>query len=100
MLIYIIFMAVLAAFLYRESKKVAEGRSNLLKDFCKDPLSTKAALSMLRIVFLASAASAAVMLICFIITQITGTMPKPVAALSILLYSIGFISAMFKMKNF
>lgn len=100
MLIYIIFMAALAAFLYKESKKVVEGRSTLLKDFCTDPVSTKAALSMLRIVFLASAASAVVMLLCFVITQVTGTMPKPLAALSILLYSIGFISAMFKMKNF
>ena len=99
MLIYIVFMAALAAFFYKESKKLLEGRSNLLKEFCKDPLSTKTALSMLRIICLSAAASAFLMLIAFIISKITGAMPTPVAALSILCYTIGFIIAMLKLKN-
>ena len=99
MLIYILFMTALSAFLYQESRKVLEGKSNLLREFCKDPVSTKTALSMLRIVFLASAASAALMLVCFLLTKAGGAMPKPVAALSILCYTIGFISAMLKLNR-
>ncbi len=99
MLIYILFMSALSAFLYRESKKLLAGESRLLKEFCKDPLSTKTALSTLRIVFLSSAASATIMLLCFLLTKISGTMPKPIAALSILCYTIGFIAAMLKLNK-
>ena len=99
MLIYTVFMAAIAAFFYRESKKLLAGRSNLLQEFCKDPLSTKTVLSMLRIICLSAAASAVLMLLCFLISKFTGTMPTLVAALSILCYTIGFIIAMLKLKK-
>lgn len=99
MLIYTIFMAALSVFLYRESKKLLRGESKLLQEFCKNPISQKTVLSMLRIILLSSAASAALMLLCLILTRISGEMPKPLAMLSILCYSVGFISAMFKLKN-
>lgn len=99
MLLYTILMTVIAVSLYRESKKLAEGRSALLQDFCKDPLTTKTILSLLRKVCLTAAASAVVMLLCLILTQMTETICKPLAVLSILLYTIGFIGAMFKLKN-
>ena len=35
----------------------------------------------------------------FVVDKTTGVMPKPLAALSILSYTIGFIHAMFKAKN-
>lgn len=100
MLIYIILMLGIAIFFYKESKKLLDGQSNLLKEFCKDAVSTKKALSLLRKIFLTSAASAVLMAVCFIMTKMTGTMPKPVAALSILCYAAGFIGAMFQLKNF
>ncbi len=100
MLIYIVLMLGIAMFFYKESKKLLEGQSNLLKEFCKDLVSTKKALSLLRKIFLTSAASAVLMAVCFMITKVTGTMPKPVAALSILCYAAGFIGAMFQLKNF
>ena len=100
MLIYIVLMLGIAIFFYKESKKLLKGQSNLLKEFCKDPVSTKKALSLLRKVFLTSAASAVLMTVCFLMTKVTGTMPKPVAALSILCYAAGFIGAMFQLKNF
>lgn len=100
MLIYIILMLGIAMFFYKESKKLLEGQSNLLNEFCKDLVSTKKALSLLRKVFLTSAASAVLMAVCFMMTKVTGTMPKPVAALSILCYAAGFIGAMFQLKNF
>ncbi len=100
MLIYIGLMLGIAIFFYKESKKLLEGQSNLLKEFCKDPVSTKKALSLLRKVFLTSVVSAVLMAVCFVITKATGTMPKPVAALSIICYGAGFIAAMFQLKNF
>ena len=100
MLIYIVLMLGIAMFFYKESKKLLEGQSNLLNEFCKDLVSTKKALSLLRKIFLTSAASAVLMAVCFMITKVTGTMPKPVAALSILCYAAGFIGAMFQLKNF
>ena len=100
MLIYIILMLGIAMFFYKESKKLLEGQSNLLNEFCKDLVSTKKALSLLRKIFLTSAASAVLMAVCFMITKVTGTMPKPVAALSILCYAAGFIGAIFQLKNF
>ena len=100
MLIYIVLMLGIAMFFYKESKKLLEGQSNLLNEFCKDLVSTKKALSLLRKIFLTSAASAVLMVVCFMITKVTGTMPKPVAALSILCYAAGFIGAMFQLKNF
>lgn len=100
MLIYIILMLGIAMFFYKESKKLLEGQSNLLNEFCKDLVSTKKALSLLRKIFLTSAASAVLMVVCFMITKVTGTMPKPVAALSILCYAAGFIGAIFQLKNF
>lgn len=100
MLIYIGLMLGIAIFFYKESKKLLEGQSNLLKEFCKDPVSTKKALSLLRKVFLTSVVSTVLMAICFVITKATGTMPKPVAALSIICYGAGFIAAMFQLKNF
>ncbi len=100
MLIYIILMLGIAIFFYKESKKLLEGRSNLLQEYCNDPASTKKALSLLRKIFLTSAASAVLMAVCFVMTKVTGTMPKPVAALSILCYAVGFIGAMFQLKNF
>lgn len=100
MLIYIVLMLGIAIFFYQESKKLLEGRSNLLQEYCNDPASTKKALSLLRKIFLTSAASAGLMAVCFVMTKVTGTMPKPVAALSILCYAAGFIGAMFQLKNF
>lgn len=100
MLIYILLMLGIAVFFYQESKKLLKGQSNLFKEFCNDPISTKKALSLLRKVFLTSVASAVFMAVCFLMTKITGTMPKPVAALSILCYGAGFIAAMFQLKNF
>lgn len=99
MLIYILLMTAIALYLYRESKKLSQGRSSLLRDYCKDPAATKAILSLLRKVCLAAAASAAAMLLCLIVSQATGVLCKPLAALSILLYTLGFIGAMFKLKN-
>ncbi len=99
MLVYIILMTAIAVFFYKESKKLVEGRSNLLKEFCKDPLSTKTVLSMLRIICLSASASAVIMLIPFLVSKFTGTMLSPVAALSILCYTIGFITAMLKLKH-
>ena len=99
MLIYIILMAAVTAFLYTESQKIPAGRSELLKDFCKDPVSTKTILSLMRKVCLASAVSAICMMLCYIDLKITGVLLKPVAALSILVYSAGMIWAMFKLKD-
>ena len=99
MLIYIIFMAVITIFFYRESQKLLESRSDLLKELCKDPLTTKTILSLLRKVCLASAGSAICMMTCYIAYKVTGTLHRPLAAISILLYSTGFIWAMFKLKK-
>ena len=99
MLIYIVLMTAIAVFFYKESKKLLAGRSSLLKEFCKDPASTKAILSMLRIICLSAAASAVIMLIPFFISLFTGAMPTPLAALSILCYTAGFIAAMLKLKH-
>ncbi|MGN0136181.1 hypothetical protein [Anaerotignum sp.] len=100
MLIYMILMLGIAIFFYQESKKLLKGQSNLFQEFCTDPVSTKKALSLLRKVFLTSLVSAVLMFLCFLMTKATGSMPKPVAALSILCYGIGFIAAMFQLKNF
>lgn len=99
MLIYIILMAALAGFFYQESKKVAEGRSDLLREFCKDSLSQRIVFRMLRIICLTSAVSAVLMLFPFLIAQITGKLLAPLAALSILCYTVGFIIAMLQLKK-
>lgn len=99
MLIYVIFMVAIAVFLYKESIKLLKGESNLLKEFCNDPVSAKTALSLMRRVLLSAVFSAGLMLACFVVTKTTGVMPKPLAALSILCYTFGFIHAMFKAKN-
>lgn len=99
MLLYILFMLAIAFFFHKESKKLLQGSSHLLQEYCTDPASAKKALSLLRRVLLSSAASAALMTVCFVITKLTGAMPKPVAALSIFCYTAGFISAMLRLKN-
>jgi len=99
MLIYIVLMFAIAIFCYRESKKLLSGQSALLKELCKDPVTTKTALSTLRLVCLAAAASAILMLLSFVLFQLTGSLPKPLAVLSILCYTVGFIAAMLKLKN-
>ena len=99
MLIYIVCMAAIAVLFYKESKKLLEGRSTLLQEFCKDPLSTRTILSMLRIICLSALVSAVLMLAAFLFSKLTGRLPAPLAALSILCYTVGFISAMLKFKN-
>lgn len=99
MLIYVIFMIVIARFLYKESIKLLKDESTLLKEFCSDPVSKKTALSLLRKILLSTIFSAGLMLACFVVTKATGVMPKPLAVLSILCYTIGFISSMFKLKK-
>lgn len=99
MLIYIVLMFAVAIFCRQESKKLLAGQSTLLKELYKDPPAAKTALSSLRLVCLSSAASAILMLLSFILFQLTGSLPKPLAALSILCYTIGFIAAMLKLKN-
>ena len=99
MLIYIVFMLAVTAFFYQESKKILTGKSVLLKELCNDPVSAKIARSALRILCLASAVSAILMLIPFILSKLTGAFPTPVAALSILCYTVGFIFAMLKLKK-
>lgn len=99
MLIYIVLMFGIAIFFYKESKKLLSGQSNLLKEFCSDPVSKKTALSILRILCLTSAASALLMLIAFVLSKLTGTLPTPIAALSILCYTGGFIFSMLKLKK-
>lgn len=99
MLIYIILMVFITGFLYLESQKIPTGRSELLKEFCKDPLSTKAILSLIRKICIISALSAILMMICFINYKMTGELNRPMAAISILIYSVGVIWAMFKLKD-
>lgn len=99
MLIYVIFMIVIARFLYKESIKLLKDESTLLKEFCSDLVSKKTALSLLRKILLSTIFSAGLMLACFVVTKATGVMPKPLAVLSILCYTIGFISSMFKLKK-
>lgn len=99
MLIYVVFMVAIAVFLYKESIKLLKGESELLKEFRNDPAAKKTALSLMRKVLLSAIFSAGLMLACFVVTKVTGVMPKPLAALSILCYTIGFIHAMFKAKN-
>ncbi|MGN1231255.1 MAG: hypothetical protein ACI4TP_05080 [Anaerotignum sp.] len=99
MLVYIILMVGIAVFFYKESKKLLVGQSNLLKEFCNDPVSQKIALSTLRILCLTSAASALLMLLAFLLSKLTGTLPTAIAALSILCYTGGFIFSMLKLKK-
>lgn len=99
MLIYIVLMSAIAIFCHQESKKILAGQSTLLRELCKDPTTAKTALSTLRIICLTSAASALIMLFPFVLSKTTGSLPKPLAALSILCYTIGFIAAMLKLKN-
>lgn len=99
MLIYIILMSAIAIFLYRESNKLVAGTSVFLQEYCTDLMAAKTVLSLMRKVCLAAAASAMAMLFCFTVSTATGTLCKPLAALSILLYTIGFIGAMFKLKT-
>lgn len=99
MLIYIVVMLALAAFLYRESEKIVSGESILLRELCQSPYAAKAALSAMRIVLLTACVSAFLMLVCFLLSKIFGFMPKPVAALSILCYSAGFICAMCRLRR-
>ena len=99
MLIYVVFMAAIAYFLYKESIKLLKNESTLLKEFTSDPVAKKIALSLMRKVLLSALLSAGLMLACFVVTKLTGVMPKPLAAISILCYTIGFIHAMFKAKN-
>ena len=99
MLIYVLFMAAIAYFLYKESIKLLKNESTLLKEFCNDPIAKKTALSLMRKVLLSALLSAGLMLACFVVTKATGVMPKPLAAISILCYTIGFIVAMFKARN-
>lgn len=99
MLIYVIFMLAIAWFLYKESIKLLKDESELLKEFTTDPAAKKTALSLMRKVLLSAVFSAGLMLACFVVTKATGVMPKPLAALSILCYTFGFIHAMFQAKN-
>ena len=99
MLIYVLFMAAIAIFLYKESIKLLKNESTLLKEFVNDPLAKKTALSLMRKVLLSALLSAGLMLACFVVTKATGVMPKPLAALSILCYTGVFIYAMFQAKN-
>ena len=99
MLIYVLFMAAIAWFLYKESIKLLKNESTLLKEFADDPIARKTALSLMRKVLLCALLSAGLMLACFVVTKTTGVMPRPLAALSILSYTIGFIHAMFQAKN-
>ena len=99
MLIYILFMAAIAVFLYKESIRLLKNESRLLKEFADDPIARKTALSLMRKVLLSALLSAGLMLACFVVTKLTGVMPKPLAAISILAYTIGFIFAMVKAKN-
>ncbi len=99
MLIYVLFMAAIAYFLYKESIKLLKNESNLLKEFSNDPVAKKTALALMRKVLLSALLSAGLMLACFVVTKLTGVMPKPLAAISILCYTIGFIYAMCKAKN-
>lgn len=97
--IYIILMLALAAFLHRESKRLLAGESRLLRELCQSPLAAKAALSAMRIVFLAACASAALMLLCLLLTLFGSEISKPLAAASILCYSAGFILAVWKLSR-
>ncbi|MBQ7758674.1 hypothetical protein [Anaerotignum sp.] len=99
MLIYVIFMVAIAVFLYKESIKLLKDESTLLKEFCTDPVAKKTALSLMRKVLLSAIFSAGLMLACFVVTKATGVMPKPLAAISILCYTGGFIYAVIKAKN-
>ena len=99
MLIYVIFMVAIAVFLYKESIRLLKGESQLLKEFCNAPSAKKTVLSLMRKVLLSAIFSAGLMLACFFVTKATGVMPKPLAALSILCYTFGFIHAMVKAKN-
>ncbi len=99
MLIYVAFMAAIAYFLHKESTKLLKNESELLQEFCNDPAAKKAVLSLLRKVLLSALGSALLMLVCFIVKLATGTMFRPLAALSILCYTIGFMYAMFQAKN-
>ena len=53
----------------------------------------------MRKVLLSAIFSAGLMLACFVVTKATGVMPKPLAAISILCYTGGFIYAVIKAKN-
>ncbi|MBQ3568716.1 MAG: hypothetical protein IJA25_07275 [Anaerotignum sp.] len=99
MLIYVLFMAAIAYFLYKESIKLLKNESTLLKEFADDPAAKKTALSLMRKVLLSSLLSAGLMLACFAVKMATGVMPKPLAAISILCYTIGFIHAMFRARK-
>lgn len=99
MLIYILLMLALAFFFQREGQKLLAGNSKLLAELCQDVYSKKTALSTLRILCLTSLVSALCMLIAFVLSKVCGKFFTPVAALSILSYSIGFILAMLRLKK-
>ncbi|MDO4531883.1 MAG: hypothetical protein Q4C06_07880 [Bacillota bacterium] len=99
MLIYIIIMTAIAVLLYQEGQKLLTGNSTLLQEFCSDPFRTKQVLRLLRRLCLTAAASAVLMLLCYILHKATGTLYKPLAISSILLYTAGFIAATLQTKN-
>ena len=99
MLIYIILMLALAFFFQREGQKLLMGNSKLLQEFCQDAYATKTALSTLRILCLTSIISGFWMLVAFVLSKALGKFLTPLAVLSILCYSIGFILAMLRLKK-
>lgn len=99
MLIYILLMLALAFFFQREGQKLLTGTSTLLAELCHDAYSKKTALSTLRILCLTSLVSGFCMLIAFVLSKATGKFCTPLAVLSILSYSLGFILAMLRLKK-
>ena len=99
MLIYILIMTAIAILFYREGQKLVADNSTLLQEFSKDPIRKKGVLRLLRRLCLTAAASALLMLICYFVSRLHGTLHRPLAALSILLYTAGFLYAAFQGKN-
>ena len=99
MLFYIILMLCISIFFLKETKKLQENNSSLLKEFCKTKELSLAASKILQLIGICSFISALFMLICFITQVFTGTLLRPLAALSIIFNSGGFIVGILKLYH-
>lgn len=97
MLIYSVVLAGVALFFWWESRLVLQLHSGLLASLRLSPQEAHSAAKYLKIIASSSCVSALLMLFCFLYTKITGA-PLPIlpAALSFLIYGIGFMYGMYR----
>lgn len=97
MLLYIILLACISIFFYRERNLVRQMNSKLLPDFNKEPSIAQMAAKQLFFISICAAASALLMLFSLLYRQITHTSaPKLGIALSFLVYGFGIILGMYR----